>query len=119
MPWSASLLSVGVLISPPNVEGCPKPTSSINMISTLGASLRKWLCSGRRWCLESCNLGAATLADGTGGNGRTEPSAGAAVCTRCASATLRGRSWDAPSAIARMSPVDRAVISLSLDDGIS
>ena len=30
----------------------------------LGASFGRWLCSTRRWCLESCSVGAATLADG-------------------------------------------------------
>ena len=76
MPWLASLLSVGVFISPPKVDAWPKPTSSSRMISTFGApGLR---CSGcaRRLCTESCSRGAALLADGTGGKGSTEPSEG-------------------------------------------
>ena len=40
----------------------------------LGASLDKWFGSARRTIVESCKVGAATLADGVGGNGNTEPS---------------------------------------------
>ena len=45
---------------------------------TLGAPGGRWLGSWRRWCLDSCKVGPATLAEGTGGKGRMEPSAGAA-----------------------------------------
>ena len=42
-----------------------------------GASFGRWSASARRWCFDSASVAPATLADGTGGNGRTEPSAGA------------------------------------------
>ena len=75
---SLAMLSVGVWISPPKVAAWPKPTSSSRMISTFGAP--GFRCSGcaRRWCLESCRRGLATLALGTGWKGSTEPS-GASV----------------------------------------
>ena len=73
-PLSASVLSVGVLISPPKVDAWPKPTSSSRMMSTFGApGLRCWGCA-RRLCTESCSRGLAILAEGTGGKGRTLPS---------------------------------------------
>ncbi len=46
----------------------------------LGASGGRWLGSARRTCRNSWRVGPAMLADGTGGNGRTEPSDGAATC---------------------------------------
>ena len=40
----------------------------------LGASAGRWFGWARRTCVDSCKVGPAMLADGTGGNGRTEPS---------------------------------------------
>ena len=77
MPSSARRLRVGVLISPPKVDAWPKPTSSSRMISTFGAPGFRCCGSARRLCTESCSRGLAMLADGTAGNGSTEPSAGA------------------------------------------
>ena len=38
-----------------------------------GASGGRWFGSARRTCFDSCNVGPAVLAVGTGGKGRTEP----------------------------------------------
>ena len=42
----------------------------------LGASFGRWLFATRGWSFDSCKVGAATLADGAGGKGKTEPSSG-------------------------------------------
>ena len=44
-----------------------------------GASLGKWFGSARRTIVESCKVSPATLADGVGGNGSTEPSVASAA----------------------------------------
>ena len=40
-----------------------------------GASGGRWFGSARRTCFDSCSVGPAVLAVGTGGNGRADPSA--------------------------------------------
>ena len=91
----------------------PKPTSSIRMMRMLGALSRKSSGCARRLWIESCNLGAARLADGTGGNGSTEPSVGVALCALCASARSKG-SWIRPKATtARTIVVNRELILVS------
>ena len=69
-------LSVGVWISPPNVSARPKPTSSSRTIRMLGAPTRSWFGSRAAGAPKSCNLCPATLAEGSGGNGSTDPSPG-------------------------------------------
>ena len=77
MPASRNRVRVGVWTSPPNVSGRPKPTSSISTMRTFGAPGLSRSGSFRHFIVDSCNVGPATLADGVGGNGKTEPSASA------------------------------------------
>src|SRR5271166_6098921 len=75
MPSPIRRVNVGVWTSPPSVSGRPKPTSSRRTMRMFGASGGRWFGSARRTCFDSCNVGPAVLAVGTGGNGRTDPSA--------------------------------------------
>ena len=83
MPSLASFESVGVCAKPPKASGTPKPASSINTMSMFGASFGKRSGSTRRLWMDSCNVGRAVLADGTAGNGNTEPSSWAAATRAC------------------------------------
>ena len=55
-----------------------------------GASAGRWFGSARRIWINSCKVGPAVLAVGTGGNGRIEPSAARGAST--------ARAGDSPSA---------------------
>src|SRR5271166_5886621 len=82
MPSLASRVSVGVWTSPPKVSGRPKPTSSRRTMRIFGALGGRWFGTARRTWVDSCSVGPAVLAVGTGGNGRTDPSAGRAGDTK-------------------------------------
>ena len=53
----------------------------------LGASLGRWRFTTRGWSFESCNVGAAMLADGAVGKGSTEPSPGTPAAWTCTTVT--------------------------------
>ena len=82
MPWLASRLSVGVL----HLAAERRCLAEADVVEQDDQHVRRagFRCCGcaRRLCTESCSRGAALLADGTGGNGSTEPSLGVAVVRR-------------------------------------
>ena len=76
IPCSASSVRAGVCASPPNVSVTPNPMSSIMMTTILGASAGKRCGAAGHFIVESSILGLATLSEGGGGNGSTDPSLG-------------------------------------------
>jgi hypothetical protein len=71
IPIFATRLSVGVLISPPYVDGVPGPKSSIRMIRIFGAPSARCFVSTRFLYTESSIVNPAVEADGAGGKGST------------------------------------------------
>src|SRR5208337_978345 len=117
MPSLARRVRVGVWTSPPKVSGRPKPTSSRRTMRIFGALGGRWFGTARRTWVDSCSVGPAVLAVGTGGNGRTDPSAG-----RASSAARAGDTKDAANAKASAIVVPRidlttSSLSFSVGDG--
>ena len=60
---------VGVLTSPPNVDGRAGPASSIKTMRMFGASGGSRRSASRGWYTDSCMVRPAILPDGVDGNG--------------------------------------------------